>query len=146
MVVGTHALIQESTRFKELALAIVDEQHRFGVWQRLQLAAKGSQPDILAMTATPIPRSLTLTLYGDLDVSVLDKLPPGRQPVRTVHVRESRRDEIFRAMRKDAHQGRQVYHVCPVIDASERPSIRDVLQAYSHFKREVFPDCSALPS
>jgi ATP-dependent DNA helicase RecG len=142
MVVGTHALIQESTRFKTLALAIVDEQHRFGVWQRLQLAAKGSQPDILAMTATPIPRTLTLTLYGDLDVSVLDELPPGRQPVRTVHAGESRRDDVHRAMRREVQQGRQVYYVCPVIDASERPSIRDVLRAYDHFRREVFPDCA----
>src|SRR5207244_9483055 len=95
-VIGTHALVQESVEFKNLGLAVVDEQHRFGVHQRARLRGKGERPDLLVMTATPIPRTLALTLYGDLDVSVLDELPPGRQPVKTVARTETKRAEIYK--------------------------------------------------
>jgi ATP-dependent DNA helicase RecG len=123
IVVGTHALFQESVEFAALALVIVDEQHRFGVHQRLSLrekgAADGHQPHQLIMTATPIPRTLAMTAYADLDVSVIDELPPGRTPVKTVVLSESRRDEVVQRIRTACLNGRQAYWVCPLIDESE---------------------------
>ncbi len=123
IVVGTHALFQESVAFASLALVIVDEQHRFGVHQRLSLrekgAAAGHQPHQLIMTATPIPRTLAMTAYADLDVSVIDELPPGRTPVKTVVLTESRRDEVVQRIRSACLEGRQAYWVCPLIDESE---------------------------
>ncbi|MEP6886108.1 MAG: ATP-dependent DNA helicase RecG [Gammaproteobacteria bacterium] len=123
IVVGTHALFQESVEFSSLALVIVDEQHRFGVHQRLSLrvkgAADGHQPHQLIMTATPIPRTLAMTAYADLDVSVIDELPPGRTPVKTVVLAEARRDEVVQRIRTACLQGRQAYWVCPLIDESE---------------------------
>jgi ATP-dependent DNA helicase RecG len=123
IVIGTHALFQESVEFASLALVIVDEQHRFGVHQRLSLrekgAADGRQPHQLIMTATPIPRTLAMTAYADLDVSVIDELPPGRTPVKTVVLAESRRDEVVQRIRSACLQGRQAYWVCPLIDESE---------------------------
>ena len=123
IVIGTHALFQEGVRFRKLALAIVDEQHRFGVHQRLQLrdkgAADGRHPHQLIMTATPIPRTLAMTAYADLDVSVIDELPPGRSPVQTVALPQSRRDEVIARIRDTCVAGRQVYWVCPLIDESE---------------------------
>jgi ATP-dependent DNA helicase RecG len=123
VVVGTHALFQESVAFASLALVIVDEQHRFGVHQRLSLrekgAADGHQPHQLIMTATPIPRTLAMTAYADLDVSVIDELPPGRTPVKTVVLSESRRDEVVQRIRRACLEGRQAYWVCPLIDESE---------------------------
>ena len=123
IVVGTHALFQESVQFSSLALVIVDEQHRFGVHQRLSLrekgAAAGHQPHQLIMTATPIPRTLAMTAYADLDVSVIDELPPGRTPVKTVVLVDSRRDEVVQRIRTACLQGRQAYWVCPLIDESE---------------------------
>jgi ATP-dependent DNA helicase RecG len=123
IVVGTHALFQESVVFASLALVIVDEQHRFGVHQRLSLrekgAAAGHQPHQLIMTATPIPRTLAMTAYADLDVSVIDELPPGRTPVKTVVLTESRRDEVVQRIRSACLEGRQAYWVCPLIDESE---------------------------
>ncbi len=123
VVVGTHALFQEQVRFAELALAIVDEQHRFGVHQRLSLREKGAragrQPHQLIMTATPIPRTLAMTAYADLDVSVIDELPPGRTPVKTVVLAENRRDEVVVRIRTACLEGRQAYWVCPLIDESE---------------------------
>jgi ATP-dependent DNA helicase RecG len=122
IVVGTHALFQESVTFASLALVIVDEQHRFGVHQRLSLrekgAAAGHQPHQLIMTATPIPRTLAMTAYADLDVSVIDELPPGRTPVKTVVLSESRRDEVVQRVRSACLEGRQAYWVCPLIDES----------------------------
>jgi ATP-dependent DNA helicase RecG len=123
IVVGTHALFQESVEFAALALVIVDEQHRFGVHQRLSLrekgAAGGHQPHQLIMTATPIPRTLAMTAYADLDVSVIDELPPGRTPVKTVVLGEARREEVVQRIRTACLEGRQTYWVCPLIDESE---------------------------
>ena len=118
IVVGTHALFQESVEFSALALVIVDEQHRFGVHQRLSLREKGAsdghQPHQLIMTATPIPRTLAMTAYADLDVSVIDELPPGRTPVKTVVLAEARRDEVVQRIRTACLEGRQTYWVCPL--------------------------------
>jgi ATP-dependent DNA helicase RecG len=123
IVVGTHALFQEGIDFSRLALIIVDEQHRFGVQQRLQLQEKGRKqgrfPHQLIMTATPIPRTLAMTAYADLDISVIDELPPGRTPVKTVVVPEQRRDEIVARIVQSCRQGRQVYWVCPLIEESD---------------------------
>ena len=123
VAVGTHALFQEGVEFHRLALAIVDEQHRFGVHQRLQLREKGlaigRYPHQLVMTATPIPRTLAMTAYADLDVSVIDELPPGRTPVRTVALPETRRDEVIERIRSACSAGRQAYWVCPLIEESE---------------------------
>ncbi len=117
--IGTHALVQERVAFQRLGLAVVDEQHRFGVQQRLRLRGKGERPDLLIMTATPIPRTLALTLYGDLDVSVLDELPPGRQPVVTVARTETKRAEIYTFLRDQIGAGRQIYVVYPLVEESE---------------------------
>jgi len=123
VAVGTHALFQESVAFAELALAIVDEQHRFGVHQRLALREKGRHggrcPHQLIMTATPIPRTLAMSAYADLDTSIIDELPPGRQPVKTVVVPDSRRDEVIERIRRACQSGRQAYWVCPLIEESE---------------------------
>ena len=123
VVIGTHALFQEGVEFASLALVIVDEQHRFGVHQRLSLREKGAQgghqPHQLIMTATPIPRTLAMTAYADLDVSVIDELPPGRTPVKTVVLADTRRDEVVMRIRTACLEGRQAYWVCPLIDESE---------------------------
>src|SRR5204862_135274 len=119
VVVGTHALVQEGVALRRLGLAVVDEQHRFGVQQRARLREKGEHPDLLVMTATPIPRTLALTLYGDLDVSVLDELPPGRRPVVTVTRTEPKRRAIYKFLRDQIAEGRQVYVVYPLVEESE---------------------------
>jgi ATP-dependent DNA helicase RecG len=124
LVVGTHALVQEATSFARLGLAVVDEQHRFGVEQRKALGAKGESPDVLLMTATPIPRSLALTLYGDLDLSLLDERPPGRQPISTVFRPESARDRVMQFIEREIEKGRQAYVVYPVIDESEKTDLK----------------------
>ena len=124
LVVGTHALVQDATSFGKLGIAIVDEQHRFGVEQRKQLGAKGEAPDVLLMSATPIPRSLALTLYGDLDLSVLDERPPGRQPVTTGLRGESGRDRVMAFLNRQLEQGRQAYIVYPVIEESEKTDLK----------------------
>jgi ATP-dependent DNA helicase RecG len=120
IVVGTHALIEGDVEFHRLGLAVVDEQHRFGVAQRAALRTKGAQPDVLVMTATPIPRTLALTLYGDLDVSTLDELPPGRSPVKTYHRPSARRPRVYEFVRAQAAGGRQAYVVCPLVEESDR--------------------------
>ncbi|MGB2894221.1 MAG: ATP-dependent DNA helicase RecG, partial [Albidovulum sp.] len=119
VLVGTHALFQKDVEFHDLRLAIVDEQHRFGVAQRMELAAKGVTADMLVMTATPIPRSLSLAQYGDMDVSVLDEKPPGRKPVRTALVSAGRYDEVVGHLRQAVAEGRQAYWVCPLVEESE---------------------------
>ncbi|HSF92812.1 MAG TPA: ATP-dependent DNA helicase RecG, partial [Paracoccaceae bacterium] len=119
IVVGTHALFQKDVAFQDLRLAIVDEQHRFGVRQRMELGAKGRRTDILVMTATPIPRSLALANYGDMDVSVLDEKPPGRKPIETVLVNEARMVEVVEHLRNAVTNGRQAYWVCPLVEESE---------------------------
>jgi ATP-dependent DNA helicase RecG len=139
-VVGTHALVQEGVEFRRLGLAVVDEQHRFGVEQRARLSAKGDQPNVLVMTATPIPRTLALTLYGDLDVSVIDALPPGRRPVKTVARTESKRREIYAFLRAQVAEGRQVYVVYPLVEESEAIDLKAATDMARHLQDEVFPD------
>jgi ATP-dependent DNA helicase RecG len=130
VVIGTHALIEEHTKFKNLGLVIVDEQHRFGVVQRLQLMAKGDNPNTLVMTATPIPRTLAMTLYGDLDLSVIDEMPPGRSPIRTIHAVDRDAERIYRAIRGELEQGRQAYVVYPVIEESEKVDLKSATEGF----------------
>jgi ATP-dependent DNA helicase RecG len=141
-VVGTHALVQEGVEFRRLGLAVVDEQHRFGVEQRARLRGKGEHPDLLVMTATPIPRTLALTLYGDLDVSVLDELPPGRHPVVTVARTESKRREIYKFLRDEIGRGRQAYVVYPLVEESEALDLKAATDMARHLAEDVFPDLS----
>jgi ATP-dependent DNA helicase RecG len=140
MVIGTHALVQEDVAFHELGLAIIDEQHRFGVLQRATLRAKGLHPDVLVMTATPIPRTLALTTYGDLDVSVMREMPPGRQPIQTTARPESRRDEIYAFVRGEIEQGRQAYIVYPLIEESAKVDLKAATEMADHLAQDVFPD------
>jgi ATP-dependent DNA helicase RecG len=141
-VIGTHALVQEGVRFRRLGLAVVDEQHRFGVHQRAILRGKGESPDVLVMTATPIPRTLALTLYGDLEVSVIDQLPPGRKPVITRARPGSARGKIYRFLREQVTAGRQVYVVCPLVEESEALDLQAATEMAERLQREVFPDLS----
>lgn len=140
LIIGTHALIQEDVEFQRLGLAVIDEQHRFGVHQRLRLRRAGVDPDVLVMSATPIPRSLALTFYGDLDISVLDELPPGRQPVKTVLRSESARPGVLEFVRQQVSTGRQAYVVYPVIEESEALDVRSATEAYEHLSQAVFLD------
>src|SRR5690606_31059132 len=133
------ALIQESVQFHRLGLAITDEQHRFGVKQRLALAQHGSDVDVLVMSATPIPRSLALTLYGDVDLSVLDELPPGRQRIRTAVRAESARERVHDFVREEVAKGRQAYIVYPLVDESEKLELRAASAEYERLASEVFP-------
>jgi ATP-dependent DNA helicase RecG len=139
-VVGTHALVQEAVEFRRLGLVVVDEQHRFGVAQRARLKAKGEHPDVLVMTATPIPRTLALTLYGDLDVSVLDELPPGRQPVITRARAERSRPQIYAFLREQVAAGRQIYVVYPLIEESEAIDLKAATDMAARLQAEVFPE------
>lgn len=132
ILVGTHAVFQPDVQFQDLRLAIVDEQHRFGVRQRLELGKKGAAADVLVMTATPIPRSLALAQYGDMDVSVLDEKPPGRQPIQTVMVSDERIDEVVARLQRAVAEGKQAYWVCPLVDESE---LLDLTAAEERFKR-----------
>ncbi len=138
LVVGTHALVQESAQFGALGLAIVDEQHRFGVDQRAALSAKGETPDVLLMSATPIPRSLALTLYGDLDISILDERPPGRLPVTTAHRPERARQKVFDFVNRELDRGRQAYVTYPVIEESEKTDLKAATTAHEELSSGVF--------
>ena len=138
VAIGTHALIEEDVEWKNLGLAIVDEQHRFGVMQRLRLASKGKHPDVLVMTATPIPRTLALTIYGDLDVSIIDEMPPGRQPIETSHVTDERVERVYSFLKQQIKLGRQAYVVYPVIEESE--DMKAAQKMYQHLSERVFPD------
>ena len=140
MVIGTHALVQEDVAFRELGLAVIDEQHRFGVLQRATLRAKGLHPDVLVMTATPIPRTLALTTYGDLDVSVMREMPPGRQPISTTARPESRRDEVYAFVRKQIEEGRQAYVIYPLVEESSKVELRAATEMADHLAQDVFPD------
>ena len=135
--IGTHALLEEDVEWKNLGLAIVDEQHRFGVLQRLQMASKGKHPDVLVMTATPIPRTLALTIYGDLDISIIDQMPPGRKPIVTKHVREDKVESVYSFMKQQVGEGRQAYVVYPVIEESE--DLKAAQQMHAHLSQRVFP-------
>ena len=139
MLVGTHALLEEGVEFNRLGLGIIDEQHRFGVHQRANLRRKGVCPDILVMTATPIPRTLFLTAYGDLSLSVIDELPPGRKPVRTRVYGEREREAVFRFIKKELAQGRQAFIVYPLIEESEKMDLMAAEHNFEHLAREVFP-------
>jgi ATP-dependent DNA helicase RecG len=140
IVIGTHALIQKVVEFSRLGLAVIDEQHRFGVVQRLALRQKGFNPHILVMTATPIPRTLALTLYGDLDLSVIDELPPGRQEIRTRWLRPEQRGRAYSFLRRQTVAGQQAFIICPLIEESESIEAKAAVVEYERLSREVFPD------
>ncbi len=139
LIVGTHALVQEGIRFHKLGLVVIDEQHRFGVVQRAALRAKGLRPDVLLMTATPIPRTLALTDYSELDVSKITDMPPGRQPVQTLVKPESRRDEIYQLVRDELDRGRQAYVIYPLVEESEKIDLKSATEMADHLQQEVFP-------
>jgi ATP-dependent DNA helicase RecG len=141
IAVGTHAMLEKTVEFAKLGLVIIDEQHRFGVLQRLFLRQKGLRPDVLVMTATPIPRTLALTLYGDLDVSVIDELPPGRTPVLTRHFTQAKAKPVWEAMRQQLRAGRQAYIVYPLVDESANsPDLKSAQQMFEHHQSKVFPE------
>jgi ATP-dependent DNA helicase RecG len=139
LLVGTHALIEDAVQFKNLGFVVIDEQHRFGVEQRARLWRKSEQPPhVLVMTATPIPRTLAMTLYGDLDVSVIDELPPGRQPVKTLHFNENKQLRVFGFMREQIKAGRQIYVVFPLIKESEKMDYKNLEEGYENII-QTFP-------
>lgn len=147
IVVGTHALIQENVEFAKLGIAVIDEQHRFGVAQRLALKDKGYKsndrtlhPDLLVMTATPIPRTLSLTVYGDLDVSVIDELPPGRRSIKTLLKVESQGSSVYRFLREEIKRGHQAYIVFPLVEESEKTDLKAATESFEILKKDVFPD------
>ncbi len=140
VAVGTHALIQEGVTFAKLGLAVVDEQHRFGVEQRDALRQKGYNPHMLVMTATPIPRTLALTLYGDLDVSMLDEMPAGRLPIITRWRSGAQRQEAYRLVAQEVAEGRQAYIICPLVEESEKLEAKAATQEYERLRTQVFPD------
>ncbi len=140
VVVGTHALIQESVEFRNLALAVVDEQHRFGVRQRGALRQKGYNPHLLVMTATPIPRSLQLTVWGHLDVSVIDEMPPGREPVVTRLILPKERERAYAFVRTQVEKGRQAFIICPLVEESDALEAKAAVAEYKRLRQEVFPD------
>jgi ATP-dependent DNA helicase RecG len=149
ILVGTHAVIEDTVQFARLGMVVIDEQHRFGVAQRAKLWAKAPQdtdasllralPHVLVMTATPIPRTLAMTLYGDLDVSVIDELPPGRKPIQTTHVFDSRITSLYEGIRRQISEGRQVYMVFPLIEESEKIDLKNLEQGFEVL-REAFPE------
>lgn len=138
VIVGTHAIIQEKVQFKKLGIGIIDEQHRFGVVQRGELQKKGKKPDVLVMTATPIPRTLSMTVYGDLDVSIIDELPKGRKPIRTVWRPSKARKEIYHYIRDELVQGAQAYIVFPLVEESEKIDLRAATEFYDKVKKSFF--------
>jgi len=139
LVVGTHALVQGDVAFRQLGLVVIDEQHRFGVLQRATLRTKGLHPDVLVMTATPIPRTLALTLYGDLDISVIRDVPPGRLPIKTIAKPESRRDDVWSLVREQMDAGRQAYVIYPLVEESEKIDVKAATEMADHLAQEVFP-------
>jgi ATP-dependent DNA helicase RecG len=139
LLIGTHAVIQEGVEFRNLGLAVIDEQHRFGVIQRGLLKKKGMVPDVLVMTATPIPRTLAMTVYGDLDVSIIDEMPAGRAPVETKLFPESARDRVHRIIEEEVKKGRQAFIVYPLVEESEKMELKDATRMAEHFQKDVFP-------
>ncbi|MBW4508657.1 MAG: ATP-dependent DNA helicase RecG [Scytonematopsis contorta HA4267-MV1] len=140
LLVGTHALIQDSVIFNRLGLVVIDEQHRFGVEQRARLQQKGEQPHVLTMTATPIPRTLALTIHGDLDVSQIDELPPGRQKIQTTALTSQQRTQAYDLMRREVAQGRQIYVVLPLVEESEKLDLKSAVEEYQNLQESVFPE------
>jgi ATP-dependent DNA helicase RecG len=140
IVIGTHAIIQENIKFKNLGLVVIDEQHRFGVSQRAELFEKGKNPDVLVMTATPIPRTLSLTVYGDLDVSIIDELPSGRKPVKTTWRYSNKRSDIYKFVKSKVDQGSQTYIVFPLIEESEKLDLQAATESYEKMQQGIFAD------
>lgn len=140
LLVGTHALIEDPVKFSRLGLVVIDEQHRFGVEQRARLCRKGENPHVLTLSATPIPRTLALTLHGDLDVSQIDELPPGRKPIQTTLVTGRDRNHVYDLIRREIAQGRQAYVVLPLVDESEQLDLRSAIEEYQRLSETVFPD------
>lgn len=139
LIIGTHALIQDEVVFDNLGLIVIDEDHRFGVNQRLALQEKGLDSDVLVMTATPIPRSLALTIYGDMDLSVIDELPSGRQPIKTYHIFENSRQQVYNLINREVKNGHQVYIVCPLVTESEKMDLENAQHLAEHLKTKIFP-------
>jgi ATP-dependent DNA helicase RecG len=140
IAIGTHALVQEGVGFARLGLAVVDEQHRFGVEQRGALREKGESPHMLVMTATPIPRTLALTVYGDLDITIVNEMPPGRPEVKTWRVTPQQRPHAYNFLRKKIAEGKQAYIIFPLVEESETVQARAAVQEYERLSRDVFPD------
>ena len=140
VLIGTHAIIEENVAFKNLGLVVTDEQHRFGVRQRSKIVSKGSNPDVLVMTATPIPRTLALILYGDLDISIIDELPPNRKKIETYAVNKQMENRVNQFIRKQISEGRQCYVVCPLVEENEEINAKSVLELSEKYKTEIFPD------
>ena len=140
ILIGTHALLEENVVFKNLGLVVTDEQHRFGVRQRGVITSKGENPDVLVMTATPIPRTLALILYGDLDISIIDELPPNRKKIDTFAVTKGMEQRVNNFIRKQIEEGRQVYIVCPLVEENEEINAKAVLEITEKYKNEIFPE------
>ena len=140
ILIGTHAIIEDNVVFSKLGLVVTDEQHRFGVKQRTRIVEKGQNPDVLVMTATPIPRTLALILYGDLDISIIDELPPNRKKVDTFAVSKKMEDRINNFIKEQIKEGRQAYIVCPLVEENEELDLKSVEKLYEKYKKEVFPD------
>ncbi|MBA7562848.1 ATP-dependent DNA helicase RecG [subsurface metagenome] len=140
IVVGTHAIIQEGVAFRNLGFVVIDEQHRFGVVQRAALREKGFNPDVLVMTATPIPRTLAMTVYGDLDISVIDEMPPGKKPIKTKVFYEKGREKVYEIIRKEVGKGNQAFIVYPLVEESEALDLKDATSMAAHLKKDIFPD------
>ena len=142
LIIGTHALISEPVQYHKLGLVITDEQHRFGVRQRMALADKGTSPNVLVMTATPIPRTLAMILYGDMDISIIDEMPPGRTPVQTFCVNESYEKRLYAFMQKQVEEGRQVYVICPMVEENEENELRSATEYADFLQKIIFPNLS----
>ena len=140
VTVGTHALIQDAVEFEDLAVVVIDEQHRFGVRQRAALVSNERSPHMLVMTATPIPRTLAMTAYADLDLSVIDEMPPGRKPVKTRIVGTDKRDAMYGFIRDEVAKGRQAYFLYPVIDDTEKQDLQAATSAYEELANNIFSD------
>lgn len=140
ILIGTHALLEENVVFKNLGLVVTDEQHRFGVKQRGVITKKGENPDVLVMTATPIPRTLALILYGDLDISIIDELPPNRKKIDTFAVTKSMEQRINNFIKKQIEEGRQVYIVCPLVEENEEINAKAVLELAQNYKEKIFAE------
>lgn len=138
ILIGTHALIEENVEFKNLGLVITDEQHRFGVRQRAKLSNKGINPDVLVMTATPIPRTLALILYGDLDISIIDELPPNRKIIETYSITKDKEERLINFVKKQIDMGRQAYIVCPLVEETEEVEAKAVLELFEEYRDNVF--------
>lgn len=140
IIIGTHALLEENVVFNKLGLVVTDEQHRFGVRQRTTIAEKGNNPDVLVMTATPIPRTLALILYGDLDISIIDELPPNRKQIETYAVTKGMEQRVNAFISKNIEQGRQCYVVCPLVEENEEIDAKSVMEIYENYKNKIFPN------